>query len=61
MLGFSTKTQFQLSEVAERLLDSDDYKPFIKYDKRVVYRIKENEIVEQDDLESGANVTGNRV
>ena len=50
-----------MSEVAEVLLDSDDYKPYVRYDKRSVLRAVENGSMEQDDLEAGANVTGNIV
>lgn len=50
-----------MSETAEVLLDSDDYKPYVRYDKRSVLRSVENRSMEQDDLEAGANITGNVV
>ncbi|CAF4791808.1 unnamed protein product, partial [Rotaria magnacalcarata] len=39
--GFRTTTQLQLSQLAENLFDSDDYKSYVQYDKRAVFREKE--------------------
>jgi hypothetical protein len=48
-----------LSETAEVLLDSEDYRSYVHYDKRAVFRPIENTTTEQDELEYGENVTGN--
>ncbi|CAF4101545.1 unnamed protein product [Rotaria magnacalcarata] len=56
--GFSTATQLRLSEIAEALLESEDYKAYVTYDKRVVFRAVENTPAEYDDLQCGENVTG---
>ena len=51
-----------LSEVAEALLDSEDYHPYVSYDKRAVFHPVENTTIEQEDeLNFGDNVTGNMV
>ncbi|CAM4981669.1 unnamed protein product [Rotaria socialis] len=59
--GFSTATQLRLSEIAEALLESEDYKSYVTYDKRVVFRAVENTPAEYDDLQCGENVTDNIV
>lgn len=61
LLGFATKTQLQLSEVAEALLESEDYKPYVNYDRSAVLRAIENTPAEYDELQYGENVTGNVV
>lgn len=48
-----------MSEVAEALLESEDYKCYVSYDKCAVLRAVENTTTDHDDLQCGANVTGN--
>ncbi|CAF4292291.1 unnamed protein product, partial [Rotaria magnacalcarata] len=57
LLGFRTTTQLQLSQLAENLFDSDDYKSYVQYDKRAVFREKEKNETENDNLENGENIT----
>ncbi|CAF1652929.1 unnamed protein product [Rotaria magnacalcarata] len=56
--GFRTTTQLQLSQLAENLFDSDDYKSYVQYDKRAVFREKEKNETENGNLENGENITG---
>ncbi|CAF4527536.1 unnamed protein product, partial [Rotaria magnacalcarata] len=56
--SFRTTTQLQLSQLAETLLDSDDYKSYVQYDKRAVFCEKEKNETENDNLENGKNITG---
>ncbi|CAF1646186.1 unnamed protein product [Adineta ricciae] len=55
--GFHTTTQLYLNQTAELLLDSDDYRSYVCYDKSMIFRPLENAIIEQDELEYGDNVT----
>ena len=48
-----------MSEVAETLLRSDDYGPYIRYDESIFLRTMDKERTEQDELECGTNLTGN--
>ncbi|CAF1438158.1 unnamed protein product [Rotaria sordida] len=56
--GFHTTTQLLLNQTAEVLLDSEDYRSYVNYDKRAIFRPIENATIEQDELEYGDNVTG---
>ncbi|CAF4976072.1 unnamed protein product [Rotaria sp. Silwood1] len=56
--GFHTTTQLLLNQTAEILLDSEDYRSYVNYDKRAIFRPIENATIEQDELEYGDNVTG---
>ncbi|CAF1615005.1 unnamed protein product [Adineta ricciae] len=56
--GFYTTTQLLLNETAEAMLDSEDYRSYVNYDKRAVFRPIDNAVTEQDELEYGDNVTG---
>ncbi|CAF1472112.1 unnamed protein product, partial [Rotaria sp. Silwood1] len=55
---FHTTTQLLLNQTAEILLDSEDYRSYVNYDKRAIFRPIENATIEQDELEYGDNVTG---
>ncbi|CAF4078535.1 unnamed protein product, partial [Rotaria sordida] len=55
--GFHTTTQLLLNQTAEVLLDSEDYRSYVNYDKRAIFRPIENATIEQDELEYGDNVT----
>ncbi|CAF1437879.1 unnamed protein product [Rotaria magnacalcarata] len=57
LLGFRTTTQLQLSQLAKNLFDSDDYKSYVQYDKRAVFREKEKNETENANLENGENIT----
>ncbi|CAF1505725.1 unnamed protein product [Adineta steineri] len=57
--GFHTTTQLLLNEKAEVLLDSEDYRGYVVYDKCAIFRPIQNTMIEQDELEHGDNVTGN--
>ena len=59
--GFYTTTQLLLNEIAEVMLDSEDYRAYINYDKRAVFRPIGNAVTEQDELEYGDNKTGNEI
>ena len=50
-----------MNETAEVMLDSEDYRAYINYDKRAVFRPIDNAVTEQDELEYGDNITGNEI
>ncbi|UJR11630.1 hypothetical protein I4U23_015811 [Adineta vaga] len=55
--GFHTTTQLLLNETAEILLDSEDYLPYVIYDKCSIFRPIQSTVIEQEELEYGDNVT----